>query len=636
MKAGRYFFEVSMLEFLNPPTSAGSGRGPVPRQLVRVGFSTAASPLVLNDGDAGAFFFDAEGFYSSAETKRVQVGKRFARDEVIGVLLNLDAGSPNANTISVFRNGERASEPQRLPEQLKGETLFPHVSFRNVTLEINFGPEPIKPWPFVCSALQGAAQDDVVVKKYPAPKDGKHTVVFPVGWPDEGTFAWLEHFLEKNPDFVELSDRSIIDWAVKSGLWRNKTHAWKSSKDKPDYNFGVPLMDDFSVRRVLNSIAPTVPRNYVVMEVKQNLVAVDRKENLNRFPNASFKKVARVALGDPTEEFQKVARRALLKEKVAKAEFEWKAKKIERERKKMVAKRKHELAAKQRQARQQNGEEVLDEQAEEPEDAEDEEMEMPEVSLTEEEEKHWFVPPAPGSQDLTQQAFERSFSGFSIPEKKEGFDEVLFEWANEKTSREYLKTKVLEKKRTAKIESLVPGEWFKTQQAEWGKQVKAWQAKQAEAKVAAKRAGGEVDDDAKLDVFSVEDVCDLGNGEPLFLKFEKEDWLLLSLRWELSTLVHAFKKDAGDEDNASLPEVHLAFYYCKYFKKQLVPKLYGQQTVPEVVSMVADTVSMTNDFLVPLNAPGSFDVFMKLAEEGRRERQRRISAGDEGARVKVA
>eukprot|EP00927_Polykrikos_kofoidii_P033483 TRINITY_DN2830_c0_g1_i1.p1 TRINITY_DN2830_c0_g1~~TRINITY_DN2830_c0_g1_i1.p1 ORF type:complete len:740 (-),score=188.46 TRINITY_DN2830_c0_g1_i1:275-2413(-) len=627
VKAGRYLFEVSMLEFLNPPSGGGGGRGPMPRQLLRVGFSTEDSSLVLGDGDVSAVFFDAEGFFSSADAKRAQVATRAGRDDVLGVLLNLDTGSPNAGTVSLFRNGERASAPQQLPEQLRGKALFPHIAFRNVTVEVNFGPGSITSMPFACNALQDAAAEDVVVRQFQAPESGKYNVLFPVGFPDEGTFAWLDAFLEKNPDYVELSDRKIIEWALKSGFWRNKANSWKSSKDKPDFNFGVPLMDDLSVRRVLNSIASVVPRNYVVMEVKQNLVAADRQENLKKFPKAVFRRTARVAIGNPNDEFKQAARKAQLKEKQAKAEIEWKARKIEKERKKMLEKRKQELA-RQTQSVEENQENSVKEQKEENKD-EEEDSPMPVVTLTEEDETKWFAQPVAGSQDMTQQAIDSSIRAFSIPEKQEGFDEVVFEWVDEKMSKEYLAKKVSEKKRTARIDGFVAGPWFKEQLVEWSQQVKEWQGilAQAKAKKSAAPADGNVSGEHEAcDVFAVENVCDVGNGEPLFIKFGSPDWLLLNLRWELFTMVHAFKKDSGDEDSAFVPEAQLGFYYSKYYRKQLIPKVYGKQTISEVVALVKDTVLLDEGNLVALNTPGSLDVFIKHAEERRRERERPAAA----------
>merc|ERR1712062_860644 len=108
-----------------------------------------------------------------------------------------------------------------------------------------------------CRCLQGAASADVVVEKADASKDGKYDVVFPVGFPDEGTFDWLNDFLMKNPHFTELSDRKIVEWAAKSGLWKGKGGI-KESNDKPEFNYGIPTLDDLSVQRVLRTAAPLV------------------------------------------------------------------------------------------------------------------------------------------------------------------------------------------------------------------------------------------------------------------------------------------------------------------------------------------------------------------------------------------
>ena len=37
------------------------------------------------------------------------------------------------------QDGVRASQPQKLPQNLVGKPLFPHVSFKNTTLHVNFG-----------------------------------------------------------------------------------------------------------------------------------------------------------------------------------------------------------------------------------------------------------------------------------------------------------------------------------------------------------------------------------------------------------------------------------------------------------------------------------------------------------------
>jgi len=102
-------------------------------------------------------------------------------------------------------------------------------------------------------------------------------------------------------------------------------------------------MDDLSVRRVINAVAPVVPRNYVIMEVKSNLVASERKEVLKRFSAPHFKKVAQVVMGEPTENYKKTQIEKLLHEKQEKADLEWRAKKAEEERKRQVEVRQKQL-----------------------------------------------------------------------------------------------------------------------------------------------------------------------------------------------------------------------------------------------------------------------------------------------------
>merc|ERR1712085_73546 len=179
-----------------------------------------------------------------------------------------------------------------------------------------------KALPFKCRMIQGAAKDDAEVVSVKASKDGRYDVLVPVAFPDEGTFDWLDAFLAKNPDYVELSDRKILEWAVASGLWKPKTTGWKTSNDKPEFNFGLQGMDDFSIQRVLRAVAPVVPR----------------------FSAKMFKTTAHVVMGEPNEEFKKMQLDKLLKEKQEKETAAWKAKKAEKEKKKQLELRQKQLA----------------------------------------------------------------------------------------------------------------------------------------------------------------------------------------------------------------------------------------------------------------------------------------------------
>merc|ERR1712146_746532 len=110
----------------------------------------------------------------------------------------------------------------------------------------------------------------------------------------------------------------------------------------------------------------------------------------------------------------------------------------------------------------------------------------------------------------------------------------------------------------------------------------------------------------------------------------------MQTRYEFHHLVRSFKEDTQDADRLGIHEDHIAFYYNRYFGKQLNPKLFGCDDFAGLVAMIKDTVSLDTAKKVmssPLedNLEG-IDIFVKLTEENRRERQRRIDAGDETAR----
>merc|ERR1711957_384650 len=106
-------------------------------------------------------------------------------------------------------------------------------------------------------------------------------------------------------------------------------------------------------------------------------------------------------------------------------------------------------------------EEVKEEEVKKEEEAEEEDEEMsagpPKAALTEEELKTNFIKPT-SRKDLLDWTLNASFGQFSIPEKAEGFDEVKYEWDDAAKSKQYLKTWVLERKITSRLEGIQPGE----------------------------------------------------------------------------------------------------------------------------------------------------------------------------------
>merc|ERR1712217_975882 len=221
----------------------------------------------------------------------------------------------------------------------KGQVLFPHVAFRNVTVHVSFGKQAMAALPFKCRMLQEAAQADV-----------KYDVLYPVGFPDEGTFEWLDFFLKKNPQYTELSDRAILDWCNKSGISKDNKwdHKWKtqnSSNDRPMFSFGTAMLNDGSIKRAVYSVAPHFGRHYIVMEVKENLVQADRAQSLKRFNLPHFKRIAHVVMGAPKGECVTKTHEKLLVLKQQQVDEDWRRIKVEFAKRKAERKKKKEVEA---------------------------------------------------------------------------------------------------------------------------------------------------------------------------------------------------------------------------------------------------------------------------------------------------
>jgi len=150
----------------------------------------------------------------------------------------------------------------------------------------------------------------------------------------------------------------------------------------------------------------------------------------------------------------------------------------------------------------------------------------------------------------------------------------------------------------------------------------------------------EVDVDG-LEIFGTEDITEIGSSkikQPFFSAFQFEDWALMSLRFELNLLIHAFRKDVKDPDRTSIHEDNIAYYYQKYFKKGLQPAYYGLKSIKELLGFFEDTITVTSKKVLDTFLPGDFEshnVFVLLAEEARRDRNRRIDLGEEGAKISM-
>merc|ERR1719247_3545079 len=280
------------------------------------------------------------------------------------------------------------------------------------------------------------------------------------------------------------------------------------------------------------------------------------------------------------------------------------------------------------------------------------------VELTDEEKAQWFLKgDLEKITDVTSRELSSSFGQFSLPAKDEGFDEVRFVWAKEKESVKYLEDWIKDQKLTQRVEDLQPGSWFKEQLAEWQKLYDGWRNRQSSWSRPAKRQRRKAplakkekkeeekkeeekeekkeDEEAKdgedkaekekedgdekenkdtaneepepvaeepeeefdpldVDSFDAENIDDLKNGQPLYAHFSYEDWTLLSLRFELHLLVHAFAADmqAQDPDRTAFHESHAAYYFKKYFKKDFNLKFFNCETLAELLELIPDVIEL--------------------------------------------
>eukprot|EP00927_Polykrikos_kofoidii_P030738 TRINITY_DN26467_c0_g1_i1.p1 TRINITY_DN26467_c0_g1~~TRINITY_DN26467_c0_g1_i1.p1 ORF type:complete len:1248 (+),score=283.84 TRINITY_DN26467_c0_g1_i1:65-3745(+) len=644
MKSGRYFFEAKIVEFLAPKPRVDHTH-PQPGPVVRVGVSAAGSSLFMPDVPLCACF-DAEGLYAHQGCSE-KVCEKFGRDEIIAVLVNLDATSANANTLSLFKGGRRMSQPQPLPECLKGKTLFPTITYRNVTLQVNFGRVAFKELPFECRLLADAAVEDVDVSE-PSPQQPRE-VVFPIALPDTGASDWIDMYKLKNPYHSELSDREVCTWSARSGF------------PLVEGEQRVPKLEDGSVKKLLRSVAPALERDFIVVEPRMNLLAEERRKLLAGFTGPNFKKVAVVVMGEPDDEYKAFVQNLVLKEKQHEAEQAHAKREATKQRKRLLEERRQKVqhAKKARIRDDEQKHEEVESEAKEEQQEEDAQEDQP-IELAEEEKQQWYRKlPIP---EMSATEISRNFAKFSLPSKEEGFDEIKYVWQPEEASADIMRAWILGRKRTQRAEDLQPSQWFKDEWNKWTKHLQVWRqlhgawkdqgkreqllakAKEERIKAAGQGKEGDEKEDAEkeaerdvdidmdeLDVFQVNNVSDVGSGEPLFSNFAFEDWTLLSLRYELHILMHAFKRDLNDPDRVGIPEAHLPFYYQKYFKKDFSLKQFRVQDLSELLELVRGVGNLTEDKMLEPALPVdlSFDNVLKSTELFRRDRQRRADAGDE-------
>jgi len=117
IKAGRYMFEAKVME------ANGNREG---KTVVRIGLALAGSSL-LSEEDC--IFFDNEGQLGQNK-KRTRTNHKFNKGSAVAVVVNMDAASPNADTVSVFVNGVRVCQPRSCQRHGRARHCCPLPSTR--------------------------------------------------------------------------------------------------------------------------------------------------------------------------------------------------------------------------------------------------------------------------------------------------------------------------------------------------------------------------------------------------------------------------------------------------------------------------------------------------------------------------
>merc|ERR1712217_883674 len=148
-------------------------------------------------------------------------------------------------------------------------------------------------------------------------------------------------FHAKNPGYTELSVRALLNWAAKSNVPKcEQGDGIKRKMGDQISDTGVNCFDDGSLTHMIKTIATLQKRNYVVFEVKNNLLEEQRKATLSKFSSDSFKKVAQVTLGDPDSDFLAKTHEELVKQKQKSSDREFWREQKEKKRQKQQEKRK--------------------------------------------------------------------------------------------------------------------------------------------------------------------------------------------------------------------------------------------------------------------------------------------------------
>eukprot|EP00435_Cladocopium_sp_Y103_P007352 s1653_g2.t1 len=244
--------------------------------------------------------------------------------------------------------------------------------------------------------------------------------------------------------------------------------------------------------------------------------------------------------------------------------------------------------------------------------------------------------------EVSDKVLAHELKNFSLPDKAEGFDEIRYEWADEAGAKAGLLQWLREQKARRIVEGLSPGEWFEKKFKDWKEMRRVFQNGQREFSLRSQNDDSLADKVSAIELSEVQDPHNAdGEGTPIYGNFKYEDWVVLSWRYELHLLSHAFPIDASDSDRLGVPEEHMEHYWRIYYHHHFEPRKLGAANLRDALKVLKEpiqlkaTTSGSRILVSACDQETSIDAFVVSVEAYRRDRCRRIEAGDESAALNI-
>ncbi|XP_038642171.1 heterogeneous nuclear ribonucleoprotein U-like protein 1 isoform X2 [Scyliorhinus canicula] len=249
---GKVCFEVKIHEEIAVKHLPATEPDP---HVVRVGWSLDSCSTQLGEEEF-SFGFGGTG-KKSTNCKFQDYGERFSENDVMGCLVNFDAGEDVE--MSYTKNGRWLGVAFRVKKMaLGGQPLFPHVLTKNCAIEFNFGQNA--PWcrlPDGFTYIEHVPVDERMPGTIGPRTKSECEILMMVGLPAAGKTTWAITHAARNPwkKYNILGTNAIMEKMKVMGLRRQRNYAGR---------WDVLIQQATQCLNRLIQIAARKKRNYIL------------------------------------------------------------------------------------------------------------------------------------------------------------------------------------------------------------------------------------------------------------------------------------------------------------------------------------------------------------------------------------